>query len=87
MDVEAALEEGTRLGSRAMFYSSILTLVANIVMPFFIAEAISRKHMQERLSTVPKSIWVRLFNKLKIHLASLWAVSHLIFSICMFATL
>ncbi|KAJ3559646.1 hypothetical protein NM688_g217 [Phlebia brevispora] len=85
-DSNVVFEEGTRLGSRAMFYSSILSLVANIIMPFFVAEAASRKHMQDRLSAKPKSIWVRWFNKLKVHLASLWAASHLLFAVCMFAT-
>lgn len=88
MDSEAALEEGTRLGSRALFYSSILSLIANVLLPFFVAEAGSRKKMQQALAASPPSVWwVRWFNKLKVHLASLWAASHLIFAICMLATL
>ncbi|KAI0694137.1 major facilitator superfamily domain-containing protein [Cytidiella melzeri] len=86
MDVEAALAEGTRLGSRAMFYNAILSLIASIILPFFVAESGSRRRMQERLSSAPPSLWVRGFRKLKVNLASLWAASHLIFAACMFAT-
>lgn len=87
MDSEAALEQGTRLGSRAMFYSAILSLIANVLLPFFVAESGSRKRMQQSLAAAPSSIWVRWFNKLKVHLTSLWAASHLIFAVCMVATL
>ncbi|KAF7792216.1 hypothetical protein EIP86_003250 [Pleurotus ostreatoroseus] len=58
MDSALAFEEGTRLGSRAMFYSSLVTLIANIATPFFVAEVISRRHMQQKLSTVGKSVWL-----------------------------
>ncbi|KAI0088334.1 major facilitator superfamily domain-containing protein [Irpex rosettiformis] len=86
LTAEIALEEGARLGSRAMFYNAILSLVASIFLPFFVAEATSRRSMQETLSTVPPNIWIRWFNKLKVHLASLWAASHMIFAVCMLAT-
>ena len=87
LDPEEAFDEGTRLGSRAMFYNSIVTLAATIIMPFFVVEVSSRKQLQARLSAAPKSIWVRCFNKVKVHLASLWAASHLLFAVCMTATL
>ncbi len=87
LNPEIALEEGTRLGSRALFYSAILSLIANVALPFFVAEAASRKDMQARLLSGPQSIWMRWFEKLKIHLAPLWAASHLLFAICMTATL
>lgn len=86
VDAETAAAEGTRLGSRAMFYNALLSLLANVLLPFFVAEAGSRKSMQDKLAMSAQSIWVRWFNKLKIHLASLWAASHLIFAICMGAT-
>ncbi|EKM56768.1 uncharacterized protein PHACADRAFT_254080 [Phanerochaete carnosa HHB-10118-sp] len=86
MDYDAAMEEGTRLGSRAMFYNSILALTANLFMPFFVAEAKSRLRMQNKFKMAGQSVWVRWFNKLKMHLASLWAASHLLFAICMLAT-
>ncbi|KAE9392066.1 hypothetical protein BT96DRAFT_1000693 [Gymnopus androsaceus JB14] len=42
--------EATRIGSRAMFYSSILALSMNIILPFFVTEssASSRRRKQER---------------------------------------
>ncbi|KIP03126.1 hypothetical protein PHLGIDRAFT_111240 [Phlebiopsis gigantea 11061_1 CR5-6] len=83
---EAAMEEGTRLGSRAMFYNAILSLVASIVLPLFAAETKSRRTLRNTLATAPQSVWVRWFNRLKIHLASLWAASHLLFAVCMAAT-
>lgn len=70
-----------------MFYNALLSLLANVMLPFFVSEAGSRKSMQDKLAMSAQSIWVRWFDKLKIHLASLWAASHLIFAICMGATL
>ena len=89
LDPTHADDEGTRLGTRAMFYSSILSLAISIVMPFFVAEASSRKEIQDRLAAdgKRKSVFVRWFNMLKVHLATLWAVSHLLFAVCMLATL
>ena len=85
---EEILEEGARLGSRAMFYNAILSLAANVLLPLFVSEAGSRKHMQNALESTSKMAWwVRLYDKIKIHLATLWAVSHLVFAICMGATL
>lgn len=89
-DAQAALDaEATRLGSRALFYSSLLALLANLVLPAFVAEAVRRggnpgdidqaELWWERLCRVPRF--------LQVHLASLWAVSHLLFAICMMATL
>jgi solute carrier family 45, member 1/2/4 len=87
IDAEMALEEGTRLGSRAMFYNAILSLIASILLPFFVAEAGSRRRMQETLVASSSNIWVSWFNKLKVHLAALWAASHFVFAVCMMATL
>ena len=96
LDPVRAGDEGTRLGSRAMFYNSILNLVVSIAMPFFVAEASSRKEMQDRLNAEVGTgkgrgkkwmRWLKLFEKMKVHLASLWAASHLLFAVCMFATL
>lgn len=87
LSTEVAMAEGTRLGSRAMFYNAVLSLAANVVMPLFVAEAKSRKSVQDKLAMAPQTMWVRWFNKLKVHLTSLWAVSHLLVAICMAATL
>ncbi|KAF9474838.1 MFS general substrate transporter [Pholiota conissans] len=79
--------EATRLGSRALFYSSILSLFVNLTLPAFVPEAAGSskpgtpKQMPsflERICRVPRV--------LQIHLSTLWAVSHLVFAGCMFAT-
>lgn len=84
---DVAMEEGTRLGSRAMFYNAVLSLAVSVVVPLFVAEAKSRKNIQNKLAMATESIWVRCFNKVKVHLTSLWAASHLLIVICMAATL
>ncbi|KAI0340319.1 MFS general substrate transporter [Trametopsis cervina] len=86
LDAEVAFDEGTRLGSRAMFYNSLLSLLASILLPFFVAEAGSRRQLQQTLAAAPPNRWIRWFNKLKVHLTSLWAASHLLFAVCMMAT-
>ncbi|KAI0752960.1 MFS general substrate transporter [Daedaleopsis nitida] len=79
--------EATRLGTRALFYSSILSFAGNILLPFIVAEsARSRKLLERKLAKARRNLWVRLYNRMKVHLASLWAASHLLFAICMFAT-
>ncbi|OCH90826.1 MFS general substrate transporter [Obba rivulosa] len=79
--------EATRLGSRALFYSSILSLTANIILPFFVREAKSSRVLEERLAAGRGQLWwQRLYEKLKVDLATLWAVSHLVFAVCMTAT-
>ena len=70
-----------------MFYNAILSLAASVIMPLLAAETKSRRAIQNTFATAPQSVWVRWFNRLKIHLASLWAASHLLFAICMAATL
>lgn len=94
-EAQAALDtEATQLGSRALFWSSILSLIGNIVLPAFVAETAinetpkpptrfgygrSHEHWWTRLTTIPSS--------LRVHIASLYAFSHLVFAACMFATL
>jgi len=76
-DIEA---EGTRLGSRAQLLSALLALVTNFLAPLVIrnpASSSSPMHMGP-----PKRWWER-----KMHLATLWAVSHLVIAFCMFGTL
>ncbi|CAL1709454.1 unnamed protein product [Somion occarium] len=85
--VESVMAEGNRLGSRAMFFHALLSLAANLILPFFVAEAGSRKRMQSALALgVKRTWWVRLYEKMKLHLGTLWALSHLVFAICMLAT-
>ncbi|KDQ32655.1 hypothetical protein PLEOSDRAFT_1073124 [Pleurotus ostreatus PC15] len=80
----------TRLGSRALFYSSLLSLAANILLPFFVAEASdgSDEFNSRHVSGIRAKLLKlgALLTRKKVHLASLWAVSHLIFALCMFGT-
>ncbi|KAI0665836.1 hypothetical protein C8Q78DRAFT_1072817 [Trametes maxima] len=79
--------EATRLGTRALFYQFLLSLTANILLPFFVAEsARSRRGLERRLLQAHKSAWVRTYERLKVSLATLWATGHLLFAICMLAT-
>ncbi|KAJ8595741.1 MFS general substrate transporter [Rhizopogon salebrosus TDB-379] len=77
----AALEEeATRLGARALFYSALVSLTANIVMPLFIVQA---NEIATLSSLQPKNMWLE---RVRVHLATLWAFSHLIFALCMAGT-
>ncbi|KAI0943211.1 hypothetical protein AcW1_002427 [Taiwanofungus camphoratus] len=84
--------EATRLGSRALFYSSILSLAANLVLPFFVREAAgSQRLLQSKLGSAGTgkgrgSAWLRRLGRAKVSLAALWAVSHAVFAVCMGAT-
>lgn len=61
-----------------MFYSALLSLTANVLLPFVVAES---AHGLPR-----RGIWAVL-ERMKVHLATLWALSHVIFAACMAATL
>ena len=76
-DIEA---EGTRLGSRAQLLLSLLALATNFLAPFIVQNGDSSPS-PIRIGP-PKRWWQR-----KVHLATLWAISHLVFATCMFGTL
>ncbi|KAL7284922.1 hypothetical protein ACG7TL_000010 [Trametes sanguinea] len=79
--------EATRLGTRALFYSAVLSLAANILLPFFVAEsARSRRLLERKLVQAHKSAWAKMYERVKVGLATLWAAGHLVFAVCMFAT-
>ncbi|KAJ6562324.1 major facilitator superfamily domain-containing protein [Mycena capillaripes] len=65
--------EGTRLGARALFFSAILALLTNLVLPAFTYSTSSRSN------SIKSSVR-------KIPLATVWAGSHLLFGACMLAT-
>lgn len=80
--------EATRLGTRALFYSALLSLTANILLPFVVAEsARSRRLLERKLVQAHKSTWVRMYERIKVGLPTMWAAGHLLFAVCMFATL
>ncbi|TBU52093.1 MFS general substrate transporter [Dichomitus squalens] len=79
--------EATRLGTRALFYSSLLSFTGNVLLPFIVAEsARSRRLLERKLAQARRSAWLRLYDRSKIGLPTLWAVGHLLFAVCMFAT-
>jgi solute carrier family 45, member 1/2/4 len=77
--------EGVRLGGRTQFYSAIVSLITNIALPFFVVTSESRAGSSGNgfYEVKKKSIKDRIP---KVHLATLWAVSHAIFALCMAAT-
>ena len=80
--------EATRLGTRALFYSALVSLAGNVLLPFVVAEsARSRRTLQRKLLASRKSAWLKIYERLKIGLPILWAMGHLVFAVCMFATL
>jgi solute carrier family 45 protein 1/2/4 len=78
-------DEATRLGSRALFYSALLSLIMSLVLPVFVAKAAghpsTNKHSSwwNRMCRVPRGV--------QVHLVTMWATSQLVFAGCMFATL
>ena len=78
-------EEATRLGSRALFYSALLSLITSLVLPVFVAEAAGHQSQNQR-----SSWWQQVFRVprgMQVHLVTMWAISQLVFAGCMFATL
>ncbi|THH15535.1 hypothetical protein EW146_g4950 [Bondarzewia mesenterica] len=75
--------EATRLGARAQLFSSLLALATNFLAPFVVAEARRKKSRSGWLDAGEhKKRWWEG----KMHLATLWALSHIVFVICMFGT-
>ncbi|KAG8915320.1 hypothetical protein FRC01_003705 [Tulasnella sp. 417] len=85
--------DATRAGSRALLWSSILSLVASILLPFMVHQSSFDSDGDERpwaggggRSKRKDDSWARVFQWLKsmrIHLATLWMISHLLFAITM----
>ena len=80
-------EEATRLGSRALFYASLLSLIASLVLPVFVAEAAEHPSQNKHSSSWSRISSCRLPRVMQVHLVTLWAASQLVFAGCMFATL
>ncbi|KAF9441270.1 MFS general substrate transporter [Macrolepiota fuliginosa MF-IS2] len=97
VEAQIALDaEATRLGTRAFFWSSVIWLISNVVLPAFVIESASsgkqRPYVHFQGSSSRGTGWARMKGLvrvplcMKIDMASLWALSHLIFAGCMFAT-
>ncbi|KAF8062461.1 major facilitator superfamily domain-containing protein [Lyophyllum atratum] len=87
--------EATRLGTRALFFSAILSLFLNLVLPAFVATPATRTRRRGNSRVGSGALeevsgawaWVRVPEGMKVNLASLWAVSHLVLAGSMLATL
>jgi solute carrier family 45 protein 1/2/4 len=75
--------EAMRIGSRALFYSAVLTFIINLVLPVFIVKSARYS------AVVGDNSWgiCRVPRWMQIRLVTIWAVSHFVFAACMFATL
>ncbi|KAJ6597805.1 major facilitator superfamily domain-containing protein [Mycena vulgaris] len=91
--------EGTRLGSRALFFSAILALITNLVFPSFISTSetgrigasgepsSSRAPKHTRADSITSGqVGSFIPEVFKIRLTTLWAWSHLLFGACMLGT-
>ncbi|KAF8148425.1 major facilitator superfamily domain-containing protein [Crassisporium funariophilum] len=87
-EAQATLDaEATRLGSRALFFSALLSLFINLTLPAFVPET-TRGQPPSKKGT-KESWWdrfCRVPRAMQVHLSTLWAASHLVFAGCMFAT-
>ncbi|KAF8627150.1 hypothetical protein AX17_006367 [Amanita inopinata Kibby_2008] len=115
--------EATRSGSRALFCSSLVSLIGNVVLPYFVSEAAreldspserrikppGRRYLGSATDSTEtngnygpsgvetgrhtwRAFLAKISSSLRVpqgwqfHLASLWAFSHLVISLCMFGT-
>ncbi|KAJ7120253.1 major facilitator superfamily domain-containing protein [Mycena epipterygia] len=83
--------EGTRLGSRALFFSAMLALLTNLVLPLFTstsktARTPSHTRTESTDSFVSGQLGTAIPEAFKIPLSTLWAWSHLLFGACMLGT-
>ncbi|KAJ3994904.1 hypothetical protein F5050DRAFT_1695310 [Lentinula boryana] len=84
--------EATRIGSRALFYQSLLALSMNVVLPFFTTTSSSsssrRRTGEERQQDSARPWWKTpaIPEILKFRLVSLWAISQGVLASCMLAT-
>lgn len=97
---EAFQDEATRAGSRALLWSSILSFAASVLLPFVVHQSsIEDKHQGYTNGSASGLLpgygrkgtgdWARIIDWLagmKLHLATLWAISHAIFAISMALT-
>ncbi|KIO33059.1 hypothetical protein M407DRAFT_65899, partial [Tulasnella calospora MUT 4182] len=85
--------DATRAGSRALLWSSILSLGSSILLPFIVYQSSFSEDEDEKpwangsgRNRKKDDSWARVFQwlkSMKIHLATLWMVSHLLFAITM----
>lgn len=82
-DVDA---EATRLGTRALFLSACISLFCNLALPLLVSPTTKAKTIRD-LFQEEHGGFKRIVRKLQISLPMLWALSHALFTLCMFSTL
>ncbi|KAF9441266.1 hypothetical protein P691DRAFT_779866 [Macrolepiota fuliginosa MF-IS2] len=97
-EARASLDaEAARSGSRALFWSSVVWLISIFVLPVFVTDSASSAGSEQKPNLhlgcdSGDTWWIRLKKLarvprwMRIDMASLWALSHLVFAVCMFAT-
>ncbi|KAF9644299.1 MFS general substrate transporter [Thelephora ganbajun] len=77
--------EATRLGTRALFWSACISLFSNFALPFLVFQTAKRRTIGD-LFQEEGGVLRRIARKFQISLPMLWALSHALFSLCMFST-
>lgn len=78
--------EATRLGTRALFWSACISLFCNLALPFLVSPAVKSRTIGDLFQEESGRL-KQLGRKFQIGLPMLWALSHALFTICMFSTL
>jgi len=77
--------EATRLGTRALFWSACISLFCNSVLPFLVSPTVRPRTIGD-LFQGESGAFKRIARKFQISLPMLWALSHALFTLCMFGT-
>ena len=78
--------EATRLGTRALFWSACISLFSNFALPFLVSRTVRRRTIGDLFQEEDGTL-KRIARKFQIGLPMLWALSHALFTLCMFSTL
>ena len=85
-NAEGVDAEATRLGTRALFWSACISLFSNFTLPYLVSQAVKRTTIGDLFQEEGGTLR-RIARKFQISLAMLWALSHALFTLCMFSTL
>ena len=86
LESEEVDAEATRLGTRALFWSACIGLFTNFTLPLLVPRTVKRRTIGD-LFQEEGGTFKRIARKFQITLPMLWALSHALFSLCMFSTL
>jgi len=86
LESEEVDAEATRLGTRALFWSACISLFSNFTLPFLVSQNVRSRTIRDLFQEEGGAL-KRIARKFQISLPMLWALSHALFSLCMFSTL